>query len=102
MTTDRNALIEAAARVLWRQACSEYDYEWDRNAGQFRREAAEVLDAVLPLIADAIDAELTPKVGTPDDRGGYDCCGCGTYQRIVDDAARLVRALAHDRPRTGE
>lgn len=89
MTTDRNALIEAAARVLWRQACSEYDYEWDRNAGQFRREAAEVLDAVLPLIADAIET-LTkfPPSGPFGEALG------------IERAARLVRSLA--RPGTGE
>lgn len=38
-----------------------------------------------------IQAEVVPLLAKPRNDGGYDCCGCSTYQAIVDDVLAIVR-----------
>lgn len=47
---------------------------------------AELRDA----IADQLESELRPLVHTDEFHGGYDCCGCSTYDAILDHAIRIV------------
>jgi hypothetical protein len=43
------------------------------------------------FIAAEIEVKLRPLVDLRDTRGGYNCCGCSTYNYIVDDAIAVVR-----------
>lgn len=38
-----------------------------------------------------LEEQLRPRVDIDKFRGGYDCCGCSTYDLIVDDAVRVIR-----------
>lgn len=38
-----------------------------------------------------IQAEVVPLLDKTRQQGGYDCCGCSTYQAIVDDVLAIVR-----------
>lgn len=42
-------------------------------------------------LAEQIETEVRPLIATPKFRGGYDCCGCSTYDAILDHALRIVR-----------
>jgi hypothetical protein len=41
-------------------------------------------------IADDIEAKLRPLCGKDKHEGGYDCCGCATYDMIVTDAVQVA------------
>lgn len=47
------------------------------------------LDEVLARIA----AEVRPKLDESTHQGGYDCCGCSSYDRIVEDIEAIVREV---------
>ena len=92
-TTDRDALIETAAAVMRGNGSFmggwHADYCEDGQCGCDHEVAADVLDAVLPLIADAIEAlDKWPPSGPFGESLG------------IERAANLVRTLA--RPGTGE
>lgn len=55
-------LVETVARQLWQDACSEYDYDWDLNAEQFRAQARGILTSVVPVLRAQIEAETREKV----------------------------------------
>lgn len=42
-------------------------------------------------LADQLEAEIRPLIDTDKVKGGYDCCGCSTYDDILDHAIRIVR-----------
>lgn len=46
-------------------------------------------------LADQLEREIGPLVATSKFEGGYDCCGCSTYDDILDHAIRIV--LGNDR-----
>jgi hypothetical protein len=60
---------------------------------------AAAVEAAVPLvlatqfarIEDRFSAELEPLLGVSDLNGGYNCCGCSTYQGIYEHALRIVR-----------
>ncbi|WP_102508126.1 hypothetical protein [Sanguibacter massiliensis] len=43
---DEDTVTEDVARLLYADACSEYDYAWEPNAGTFRDQARELLAVV--------------------------------------------------------
>lgn len=53
------------------------------------------MDAVTPETREAIAAELEsqirPLIDVDRRDGGYDCCGCSTYDMILDHALAIVR-----------
>lgn len=38
-----------------------------------------------------IEAEIEPRLDKRPEDGGYDCCGCSIYEKIVDDIKEIVR-----------
>ena len=48
-------------------------------------------------VLERIDAEVRPRLDMAryekdaQGRGGYDCCGCSTYEQIVNDIVALLR-----------
>ncbi len=40
-----------------------------------------------------IETKLRPLIDKGKYDGGYDCCGCSTYDSIVDDAKRVALGL---------
>lgn len=89
MTTDRDALIEAAVAVMVREGGRLAEWHGWRCSypGVYgececnREVAAEVIDAVLPLIAGLIERWVEPDP-------------LGDWSRGMLDAGRLVRSLA--------
>lgn len=59
---------------LWQEASAE----WDRLADQ----AAQV--------GERLEREIRPLINKDRYEGGYDCCGCTTYDEILDHAIRIV------------
>lgn len=87
MSADRAALIEAAARAIHADVCCPCDATGcDEPDPVEQRDARLVLDAVLPLIADAIEAETC----TNSQIHEFWLAG---YESGTRDAARLVRSL---------
>jgi hypothetical protein len=41
-------------------------------------------------LAARLEQEIRPLIELPKTRGGYDCCGCRTYDDILDHAIRVV------------
>ena len=100
MSIDRAALIEAAAKALFNVRDDPYDMDEWEDADAVKREsyvcgAAVAVDAALPLIADAIEAQ------TKEWRRIYPgyAVGNATFNEGIDRAAHLVRGLA---TRTGD
>ena len=49
-------------------------------------------DRVASVIEQRLEAEVRPLIGKDyRSEGGYDCCGCATYDLILDHAVRIVR-----------
>lgn len=42
-------------------------------------------------LAARLEAEIRPLLDKTQREGGYDCCGCSTYDAILDHAIRIVR-----------
>ena len=42
-------------------------------------------------IAQQLEDEIRPLLYTEKYEGGYDCCGCSTYDAILDHAIAIVR-----------
>ncbi|AYY11599.1 hypothetical protein EF847_01515 [Actinobacteria bacterium YIM 96077] len=42
-------------------------------------------------IAAQVEAEIRPLIKTSGMSGGYDCCGCPTYDTILDHAIRIIK-----------
>lgn len=42
-------------------------------------------------LAQEIESQLRPRLDIDDAIGGYNCCGCSTYDQIIDDAIGVVR-----------
>lgn len=38
-----------------------------------------------------IESEIEPKLDKDKWDGGYDCCGCSTYEKIVDDIVAIIK-----------
>lgn len=38
-----------------------------------------------------LEAEIRPLIDLRPSEGGYDCCGCSTYDEILDHAIAIVR-----------
>lgn len=49
-------------------------------------------------ILDRIASEVRPKLGEDTYRGGYDCCGCSSYDKIVEDIESIVREVGSPAP----
>lgn len=45
-----------------------------------------------------IEAEVRPLVDKGKREGGYDCCGCSTYDWILDHAIAIVRGQEYIHP----
>jgi len=48
-------------------------------------------EAALDALLHRIETEVRPLLDLGKYEGGYDCCGCTTYDRIVDDVVRIIR-----------
>lgn len=48
-------------------------------------------DATRDRIAQEIEREVRPLLDVSRFDGGYNCCGCTTYDQIVDHCLRIVR-----------
>lgn len=46
--------------------------------------------ALRQSIANEIEAKLRPLTNVQKSKDGYDCCGCSTYDWIVDDAIAVA------------
>lgn len=55
---DFTAAVEVAARLLWEQACSEIEYDWQTNAEMFRKQASEILTLALPHLLPQISDDI--------------------------------------------
>ena len=55
---DFTAAVEVAARLLWEQACSEIEYDWQTNAEIFRKQASEILTLALPHMLPQISDDI--------------------------------------------
>lgn len=42
-------------------------------------------------IAQEVEDYLRPRLEKRPFEGGYDCCGCSTYEQIIEDALRIIR-----------
>ncbi len=47
----------------------------------------DLSDRILARIED----EVRPLLSKFDDEGGYDCCGCSSYEAILNHAIRLIQ-----------
>lgn len=53
--------------------------------------------ATRQAIAAELEAKIRPLIGIDKHHGGYDCCGCSTYDAILDAAIAVVlRQPIHD------
>lgn len=87
---DRAALIEAAAEAHWQHLANEVASPPDLDARALvRSDAAVILSAALPLVADAIEAEQQKWR----ESGAY---GFAIRTVGLASAARLVRSLAEE------
>ena len=43
-------------------------------------------------IAEQLEAEIRPLIDKDKWDGGYNCCGCATYNAILDHAIRIVQS----------
>jgi len=41
-------------------------------------------------LAETMESEIRPLLNTKNYDGGYDCCGCSTYDAILDHAKEIV------------
>lgn len=41
-------------------------------------------------IADDVRAAVEPLIELDKDHGGYDCCGCSTYEAILDHCIAVI------------
>ena len=55
--------------------------------------AQPVADAVRAHLIDRLEAEIRPLLEEPPFADGYDCCGCSTYDAILDHAIRIVQGV---------
>ena len=63
---DEDAVTEAAARWLHEDACSEYDYAWEPNAGTFRDQARELIAVVWEHLPVKPDRETLVRAIAPE------------------------------------
>lgn len=61
-----------------------------------RCEIAGIRRVLVDRLCSRIADEIEPKLDRPPGEGGYDCCGCSTYDRIVDDVVALIRSEVDD------
>jgi hypothetical protein len=62
---------------------------------------AEMVDR--EALAAQVEAEIRPLLdsGVSEYDGGYNCCGCSTYDLILDHALALIRGQRYEDPRPG-
>lgn len=46
---------------------------------------------LLDHLAQRLEDEIRPLINTDALSGGYDCCGCTSYDEILDHAIRIVK-----------
>jgi hypothetical protein len=51
----------------------------------------ESMDPLRESLISEIEARIRPLIEKDKSHGGYDCCGCSTYDVIVDDCIRVIR-----------
>jgi hypothetical protein len=56
--------------------------------------------SVSDRIAARFEAELEPLLSELRSRGGYNCCGCSTYEEIYEHALRIVHEEGRGHPAT--
>lgn len=56
----------------------------------------EKVEDVLRAILAQMEAEVYPRLEQSSDKGGYDCCGCGTYYDIYEGMRAIVKARLAD------
>lgn len=65
---------------LWQAACEKAEAE----AAQYR--------SLLVTLAERLETEIRPLLDKDKHHeGGYNCCGCSTYDAILDHAIRIVQ-----------
>lgn len=61
-----------------------------------------VVGAVQAVLADKLEQEIRPLIRKDrSHEGGYDCCGCDTYDLILDHAIAIVRGEQFDGSQRG-
>lgn len=48
-------------------------------------------------LAEKLEQEIRPLIDKDKHQGGYDCCGCSTYDTILDHAIAIVRGEQFNR-----
>lgn len=51
-------------------------------------------EEVIGEAIEAIEKEIRPKLDRDKYDDGYDCCGCSSYEQIVDDIVELLQKMA--------
>jgi hypothetical protein len=57
-------------------------------------------DEIRRQIAGRIRAEVEPLLELDKWDGGYNCCGCGTYDMILEHCIAIVEGRTYDRDET--
>jgi hypothetical protein len=57
----------------------------------WRMPDTESTDEERQALADKLEREIRPLIHEVTFKGGYDCCGCSTYDKILDHAIAIVR-----------
>jgi hypothetical protein len=50
-----------------------------------------VIEGLREALAKQLEEDIRPLLCESTHKGGYDCCGCGTYDDILDHAIRIVK-----------
>ena len=53
-------------------------------------------------LAAELERQIRPLIRKSKFDGGYDCCGCSTYDYILDHALAIVRGEAYENPNASE
>lgn len=58
--------------------------------------------ALMEHLSNRLEAEIRPLLEKDKYDGGYNCCGCSTYDEILDHAIRIVKGLVMMRREAGD
>jgi hypothetical protein len=47
-------------------------------------------------LVDKLEQEIRPLLRKQQSEGGYNCCGCSTYEDILDHAIAIVQGAQYD------
>ena len=90
MAEDPLVEVTAQAAFTWRTGIEAGEADAVEEA------AAHVVSEVRAILVRRLEAEVRPLLAVKGWDGGYDCCGCSTYDAILDHAIRIIRGTTEE------